>query len=141
MPTARGPHKLPALAELTMFDSAEARAQGDCTDRASANPDFPCELPSWNYSDVLNGLDQFMEMVPNFPTGSDGSGASAGGHQSHLGGHEALSPGATAAGLGKAEKEKRRQYKNKLAQKRFRDRQRVGQGCMLPVRHRTLSGH
>lgn len=117
-----------------MFDSPAARGQETCIDRASANPNFPCDLPSWNYSDVLNGLDQFMEMVPNFPIGSNGSGASEAGDQSYVGGHEALGPNATPAGLGKAEKEKRRQYKNKLAQKRFRERQRVGEGCVHVAR-------
>lgn len=95
-----------------MFDTPEARGVGNCVDSAGLEPDLPCDLPSWNYSDVLNGLDQFMEMVPNFPTGSDGSGASEGGHQEQPSGHEVHSP--RAGSSGKNEKEKRRQYKNKV---------------------------
>lgn len=115
-----------------MFDSPTARGFGNTVDTATADA-YPGELPSWNYSDVMKGLDQFMEMVPNFATSSEGS---EGVTQADPGLNEALNQQTTDA-TDKSTAAKRRQYKNKLAQKRFRERQKVRnlmtRGCCWPT--------
>lgn len=77
------------------------------------------EFPSWNYSDVMKGLDEFLDIVPNFASsGEDSQGVA-----------QAYTDLNDTVGRRKATDKsvalKRRQYKNKLAQQRFRDRQKV----------------
>lgn len=112
-----------------MFHRHEARGLGNAVDTASTDHGFLGELepPSWSYSDVLKGFDEFMDIVPNFANASEGL---QGVTQADANLDETSSQRRTRHTTeGKSTAAKRRQHKNKLAQQRFRERQKVRLLC------------
>lgn len=47
-------------------ENPETRGLDNTSEIATLDPYLASVLPSWNYTDVLKGLDDFMEMVLNF---------------------------------------------------------------------------
>lgn len=88
---------------------------------AALQTSFPGALPSFDFSsDVLDGFEQYMDATPNVPAASfavQGFGSAQSAEAD-----TAFSADPPSQQLSSSQ---RRMHKNKLAQKRFRDRQKA----------------
>ena len=101
-----------------MSDSPEARCENDATDKSNST-DFLGTLLSWECPEVTSGLDQFSDVLPNLTPSQDVASPD-------------LVP-QKASGTDGGDKKKRgngerwRRDMNKVAQQKFRERQKLSQ--------------
>lgn len=106
---------LPPAPELTQ--GTDAVNPSDPT----LSPSFAGPMPSWDYSlDVLDGFEQYMDTTPNVPAASFAAQGFSSAADAGTAKEDSLD--STPQQLSSSE---RRQHKNKMAQKRFRQRQKA----------------
>ena len=92
-------------------------------------------LPSWDYSfDILDGFEQYMDTTPNVPAAS----FAAQGFSPVINDVEQPKEDPSEVNLQQLTSCERRQHKNKLAQKRFRERQKASRHYQLPRPEESL---
>ena len=99
-----------------MTDGYDARTFGNAVDLSSP-------LPSWEQpTDIMDGFDQFMALLPSLTAPAAGSSACA---PEPVKEESSVQTSVPDRAIEKMSSLERRQHKNKVAQKRFRDRQKV----------------
>ena len=121
----------------SMFSREPDGAAGPSTSQAFADfpsvPDF--EQGGFRHSvDLLEGFEEFMDLTPNAPTSSYaahgvGLAHAASAMTANSGTPANTAPNAEAPAATTATDNDRRTFRNRLSQRRFRERQRVGYCC------------
>ena len=129
------PLRLSSLFRTSMFSPEPDGAAGPSTSQAFADfpslPDF--EQDGFRHSvDLLEGFEEFMDLTPNAPTSSyaaHGFDLETAASAPTANSGTPARPNAEAPAATTATDNDRRTFRNRLSQRRFRERQRVGCCC------------